>query len=109
MVPGAPFFDATPQVEYLFDRVLDTVRVDFKEELEFLDIFDQALAVIKKVIDMPDRRMALLAKLCLQNGGRLSAKKRTLFVEVQDEEIQLIEEELVRLIRSSADNLTEFN
>lgn len=96
------FFDATPQVEYLYERVLDTVRVDFKEELEFLDVFDRALEAIRNVIDMPDRRMALLAKLCLQNGGRLAAKKRAQFGEVLDEEIQRIEEALVGLVRSSS-------
>ncbi|MDR3708155.1 MAG: Fic family protein [Capsulimonadaceae bacterium] len=85
------FFDATPQVEYLYERVLDTVRVDFKEELEFLDAFDGALAAIGQVIDMPDRKAALLAKLCLQNGGRLSAKKRSLFSEITDDEVRRIE------------------
>ena len=93
------FFDATPQVEYLYERVMDTVRVDFKEELSFVDMFDGALAAIKNVIDMPDRKAALLAKLCLQNSGHLSAKKRQMFSEVLDEEIQQIEETIAGLVR----------
>jgi hypothetical protein len=94
------FFDATPQVEYLYDRVVDTVRVDFKEELEFLDIFDSALAAIKRIIDMPDRKAALLAKLCLQNGRRLSGKERSQFSEVRDDEIERIQNALIALSRS---------
>jgi hypothetical protein len=86
------FFDATPQVEFLYDRVLDTVRVDFKKELEFLDEFDRALAAVQSVIDMPDRRAALLAKLCIQNKGRLSVTKRPMFGEITDEEIRQVEE-----------------
>jgi len=97
------FFDATPQVEYLYDRVADTVRVDFKEELEFLDVYDRAFAAIRQVIDMPDRRAALLAKLCLQNGGRLSRGKRAQFAEVTGDELNAIEDAIVSFVRTSSD------
>jgi hypothetical protein len=79
------FFDATAQVEYLYDRVLDTVRIDFKEELEFLEVYDPALFAIRQIIDMPDRRASLLAKVILQNAGRLSAKNRSEFAEIRDD------------------------
>ena len=36
-------FDATAMAEYLYDRVMDSVRRDLREELDFVAVFDQAL------------------------------------------------------------------
>ena len=36
---------------------------------------------------MPDRRVALFVRLCMQNGGRLSATRRRLFAELDDVEV----------------------
>jgi len=36
---------------------------------------------------MPDRRASLFVRLCMQNGGRLSAAKRRLFAELDDAEV----------------------
>jgi len=92
------FYDATKQVEYLFDRVMETVRVDFKEELEFLNVYDRALSEVKSRIDMPDRRASLLAKLYLQNGGKLSENKRSQFPELTDEEVFQIQDAILAII-----------
>lgn len=85
------YFDATPFVEYLYDRVVDTVRTDLHEQLGFLTVFDQAMEGVRTVVDMPDRRAALLIRLMLQNGGRLSAAKRGQFAELTDDEIRAME------------------
>ena len=63
------------------------------EEQELPEGFDRALAAAKGVVDMPERRLALLARLCLQNGGRLSRTKRERhFRELTDEQVGRIEE-----------------
>jgi Fic family protein len=85
------YFDATTFAEYLYDRVADTVRVDLREELGFVAVFDHALAGVRDIVDMPDRRASLLVRLCMQNGGRLSADKRGLFAELTDYEIAALE------------------
>jgi hypothetical protein len=85
------YFDATAQAEYLYDRVADTVRQDIKEELGFVATFDRALAGIRDVVDMPDRRASLFVRLCLQNGGRLAGGRRTSFAELTDAEIAAME------------------
>jgi hypothetical protein len=41
---------------------------------------------------MPDRRASLLVRLVLQNKGKLSMTKRTLFAEINDDELHTIEE-----------------
>jgi hypothetical protein len=70
------YFDATTFAEYLYDRVADTVRRDLKEELGFVSVFDRALAEVREIVDMPDRHASFFVRLCMQNGGRLSAAKR---------------------------------
>ena len=85
------YFDATVFAEYFFDRVAETVHRDLKEELGFVAVFDQALAGVREVIDMPDRRASLFVRLCMQNGGQLSAAKRSQFAELTDAEIGALE------------------
>ncbi len=85
------YFDATRFAEYLFDRVEDTVREDLCDELNFVAIFDQAFGAVRQIVEMPDRRASLFVRLCLQNGGRLSARKRGQFSERSDEEVSAME------------------
>jgi hypothetical protein len=63
------YFDATTLAEYL--AATDGVR---------------------RVVDMPDRKASLFVRLCLQNGGRLAARKRELFSELTDDELHRMEE-----------------
>lgn len=85
------YFDATAFAEYLYDRVADTVRRDLKEELGFVAVFDRAFTAVREIVDMPDRRASLFVRLCMQNGGRLSAAKRGQFPELTDSEIAQLE------------------
>jgi hypothetical protein len=43
------------------------------------------------IVDMPDRRASLLVRLILENKGKLSNSKRTLFAEVSEDELHNIE------------------
>jgi Fic family protein len=81
------YFDATSFAEYLYERVADTVRHDLREELGFVAVFDRAFNAVREIVDMPDRRASLFVKLCMQNGGRISAAKRAQFPELTDSEI----------------------
>jgi hypothetical protein len=86
------YHDATPQAEYLYEAVAETIRTDLREEIEFLEVFDQAMAAVRTVVDMPNARASLLVRCILQNHGTLSAKKRRQFPELSDEEVSGIEE-----------------
>jgi hypothetical protein len=97
------YFDATAQAEYLYDRVVDTVRQDLKEELGFVAVFDLALAGVRNIVDMPDRRASLFVRLCLQNGGRLAGGRRTTFDELSDAEVAAMEAAVQRAITTEAD------
>jgi len=86
------YYDATPQAEYLYEAIAETIRKDLREEIEFLEVFDKAMAAVQKIVDMPNARASLIVRLILQNHGTLSAKKRRQFAELRDEEVAQIEE-----------------
>ena len=92
------FFDATLQSEFLYDRIAETIQEDYKDELDFLAAYDAAFAAVRNVVEMPDRRAALLVRLCLQNGGRLSQNKRKQFPELTDAEIAAMEDALIEIL-----------
>ena len=85
------YFDATVFAEYLYDRVADSVRHDLREELGFVAMFDRALSGVREIVDMPDRRASLFVRLCMQNEGRLAARKRARFAELTDDELAAME------------------
>ena len=85
------YFDATAMAEYLYDQVADSVRCDLREELDFVTVFEQALSGVREIVDMPDRRASLLVRLCMQNRGRLTARKRARFAELTDDEVVAME------------------
>lgn len=97
------FFDATHVAEYLYDRVVDTVRTDLREELGFPAVFDRAMEGVRAIVDMPDRRAALLIRLMLQNDGRLSNSKRGQFDELTDAEIAAMEQAVQRALAEPPD------
>ena len=85
------YFDATPEAEYLYRCIEETIRRDLRDEIGFIAVFDAALRAVLNIVDMPNRRASLLIKLILQNKGKLSKGKRTAFSEISDEEIDRIE------------------
>lgn len=93
------YFDATAMVEFLYDKVADTVEQDLPDELRWLDIYDRASRQVRDVVDMPDRKVALFVKLCLDNQGRLAKRKRELFGELSEEEIAAMEAAVAEAMR----------
>jgi len=85
------YFDATAITEFLYAKVAETVQKDLREELDYVSTFQAALAAVLDVIDMPDRRAALFVNLFLQQNGSISRKKRELFTELSDAEVEMIE------------------
>jgi hypothetical protein len=96
------YFDATPQAEYLFDCIEETIGKDLTRALDFLRFFDLALRSVMEIVDMPNQRAHLLIRLIHQNGGKLSKSKRNAFAELSDEEVAQIE----AAIRAAADQFS---
>jgi hypothetical protein len=74
--PWYRYIDMTAQAEALYDFVKITIEHELVEELDFLANYDKTKQAIQGVVDMPDRLIDLFIQLCLQNNGRLSARKR---------------------------------
>lgn len=86
------YIDFTPQAEALFKFIDQTIETELATELNFLANYDKTRKAIQEIVDMPDRLIDLFIRLCLQNNGRLSARKRAShFSFLLDEEIENME------------------
>ncbi len=82
------YIDLTAQAEALFGFIERVVGTDLAAELRFLRNYDATKAALQEIVDMPDRLIDLFIRLCLQNQGVLSGKKRRGFFEkLSDDEV----------------------
>jgi len=87
------YIDLTPQAEALFRFIDQTIDTELANELAFLASYDETKRTIQEIVDMPDRQIDLFIRVCLQNNGRLSARKRAShFYFLLDEEIARMEQ-----------------
>jgi hypothetical protein len=93
------FPDLTWLAEQLFLFIRDTIELEFAAELDYLAAFDEARQRMRDVVDMPDRRLDLFIRLCLQGGGRLAHGKRRQFRELTDDEIAALEQVVAQAMR----------
>ena len=86
------FFDATPQAEFLFSCIEQTVDVDLPAETAFLKAYDLFKKRVQEMIDMPERLLNLLFRFLSQNRGQLSKRARNReFADLTNEEVSHIE------------------
>ena len=87
------YIDMTPQAEALFRFIEQTIDTELVEELAFLANYDRTKKAIQEIVDMPDRKIDLFIRACLQNNGRLSARKRAgQFDFLSDKEVACMEQ-----------------
>ncbi|MFQ5352608.1 MAG: Fic family protein [Candidatus Binatia bacterium] len=99
------YMDMTPQVEALFRFIAQTIDGELARELAFLANHDETKRAIQEIVDMPDRQIDLFIRFCLQNKGRLSARKRaSRFDFLSDEELARMEQAVVTAYPHSTDD-----
>ena len=87
------YIDMTPQAEALFRFIEHTIDTELTSELAFLANYDNTKKAIQEIVDMPDQKIDLFIRFCLQNNGRLSALKRAShFNFLTNEEISSLEQ-----------------
>ena len=86
------YFDATHIAEYLYDVVERTIETDLVEELRYIVRYDEAKHAIQEIVDLPNRQLNLFIRLAGDNNGKLAKKKRKLFAELTDDEIEQLED-----------------
>jgi hypothetical protein len=86
------YFDATPQAEFLYACVEDTIHNIIPNEVDYLTKYDEFKRYLEDEFEMPDKLIALLVRFLEQNNGKLSqrAKERE-FVNLTENETQSIE------------------
>lgn len=98
--------DLTVVCEATFEWLERAIEVDLVAELDFLRRFDEVRACMRKIVDMPDRKEQNFIKICLANGGKLSARKREQFSELDDATIATLEAIVRDAMRGSAGDST---
>ena len=70
------YIDMTPQAEALCWFIEKTIDTELVAELEYIAKYDEAKNALQEIIDMPDQKIDLFIRLCIQNSEKLSEKKR---------------------------------
>ncbi len=87
------YLDMTAQAEALFHFIDLTINTELTSELAFLANYDQAKKALQEIVDLPDRRVDLFIRFCLQNNGRISSRKRANHFDfLSDDEIARMEQ-----------------
>lgn len=90
--------DLTTQTEALFRFIERTVDVELAEELSYLAKYDEAKERLGEIVDLPDRKVDLFIRFCLQSRGRLSMRRRSsLYGFLSDLEIAKMEKVVKRV------------
>jgi hypothetical protein len=86
------YFDATRQVEFLYECVEQTVNVTLPNEVDYLGKHDKLKSYIQEYFEMPDRTVSLLINFLHQGHGKLSKRaKEKEFSELNDVECRELE------------------
>ena len=87
------FFDATNQVEFLYDCVNETIENIIPKEVDYLTKYDSFKKIIEDEYEMPDKLIAILTRFLEQNNGTLSIRAQEKeFERLSKKEVQMIEE-----------------
>jgi hypothetical protein len=73
---------------------------DLAEELDFIALYDRAYRAVRDIVDMPNKRLSLFIRLCMQNNGRLAKSRRKTFAELTEAEIAAMEAAIASARRS---------
>lgn len=83
--------ELTAVCEATFEWLERAIERDLVAELDFLRRFDEVRARMREVVEMPDRKEQNFIRICLANGGKLAARKRAQFMELDDATIAALE------------------
>jgi hypothetical protein len=98
--------ELTAVCEATFGWLERAIEEDLVAELDFLRRFDEVRARMRELVEMPDKKEQLFIRLCLANGGRLAARKRDRFSELDDPTIARLESIVREAMRISAGDPT---
>lgn len=68
------YFDATRQVEFLYECVVRTIEHNLPDEIRYLGRYDRMKSAVNERFDMPDHTVDLLIRYLHQNKGVFSKR-----------------------------------
>jgi len=92
------YFDATPQAEFLYAMVQDTIDRIIPEEVAYLQRRDELKKSLDDTYEMPDKTVDLLIRFLVQGNGKLSegALKKE-FAALTKKEVRDIEQRFAEI------------
>jgi len=94
------YFDATKQVEFLYECFYQALHHEFPEEILYLERYDAMKDAIKQKFGMPDTKISLLLRFLDAQNGKLSQRARQQeFAMLSADECQYIEELYVSIFK----------
>jgi hypothetical protein len=99
------YIDCTELTRITIDFIRETIETELPAELRYLTKYDEIRGRMRDIVELPDRVADLFVKLCRQNGGRLSKRKRELpeFLVLTDTEMAALQEVVCQGLGSSTD------
>ncbi len=87
------FIDCTELTRITIDFIRETIESELPAELRYLTKYDEIRVKMRDIVELPDRVADLFVKLCRQNDGKLSKRKRELpeFAPLTDGEVAALE------------------
>jgi len=87
------YIDLTEATRITIEFIRETIETELPAELRFLAAYDEIRREMREIVELPDRIADLFVKLCRQNDGSLSKRKRDLpeFALLTDAEITALE------------------
>ncbi len=87
------YIDCTELTRITIDFIRETIESELPAELRYLTMYDEIRSRMRDIVELPDRIADLFVKLCRQNQGTLSKRKREFseFSPLTDQEISALE------------------
>lgn len=86
------YIDFTEIVESFQRLIVETIRSEWRTELDYLVDYDRIRKGMRQIVDLPEKKANQFILFVKNNRGRLSAAKRHFFAELTDEEVRALEQ-----------------
>lgn len=91
--------DFTEHVKYIYDLMDSSTKFELLSEVVYLVTFDAIKRLLNEIADIPENHLNNLVNILINNGGRISQKKRDYALKYLDNQVlQMVEDKAVNLM-----------
>ena len=97
------YWDATAQTEFLLGMAEEALNIHLREEVEYLEVFDQIADTVNASFDIQQNFLITLVRAAIERDGHLSKNIRSRFAfKVPDEALDFIEDTAIFVLQKHA-------